>query len=68
MLAILLAASWALSGCVDPNHSRFANKGPCEVSTGSRFCASGDGEATALDIMGDSDLRQDPGPKPDKGF
>lgn len=42
---IVLAASLTvlsmLAGCVDPAHSRFANVGQCEVSTGSNICATG---------------------------
>ncbi len=59
--ALILACA-AILGCVDPAHSRFASKGPCEVSVGSHFCTGGDpDEGSAMTNNPDPALRQFPG-------
>lgn len=51
----------ALSGCVDPAHSRFASKGPCEVSVGSHFCTGSADEGSAMTDNPDPAVHQFPG-------
>lgn len=58
-IGFLATACAALSGCVDPAHSRFANTGPCEISVGSHMCTSEDDTGGhALTANGDAALHQ----------
>jgi len=58
ILVSTFASCVVLSGCVDPKHSRFANQGMCDVSTGSHICSTDSSGAHVTDGSDPSIYRQ----------